>query len=37
MGWTGIGLPDAVGGSGLGIGAAVPVLESMGARSWVRR
>jgi acyl-CoA dehydrogenase len=30
MGWTGIGLPDAVGGSGLDIGAAVPVLESMG-------
>jgi len=30
MGWTGIGLPEAVGGSGLDIGAAVPVLESMG-------
>jgi alkylation response protein AidB-like acyl-CoA dehydrogenase len=29
MGWTGIGLPEAVGGS-LGIGAAVPVIESMG-------
>lgn len=30
MGWTGIGLPPACGGAGLGIGAAVPVLESMG-------
>lgn len=30
MGWTGLGLPERVGGSGLGIGAAVPVLESMG-------
>ncbi|MFK7828986.1 MAG: acyl-CoA dehydrogenase family protein [Congregibacter sp.] len=30
MGWTGIGLPESVGGAGLGIGAAVPVLESMG-------
>jgi alkylation response protein AidB-like acyl-CoA dehydrogenase len=30
MGWTGIGLAEAVGGSGLDIGAAVPVLESMG-------
>lgn len=30
MGWTGIGLPESVGGSGLGIGAAVPVFESMG-------
>ncbi|GAB5413261.1 MAG: acyl-CoA dehydrogenase family protein [Congregibacter sp.] len=30
MGWTGIGLPEHLGGSGLGIGAAVPVLESMG-------
>lgn len=30
MGWTGIGLPESAGGAGLGIGAAVPVLESMG-------
>jgi len=30
MGWTGIGIPEAAGGAGLGIGAAVPVLESMG-------
>lgn len=30
MGWTGIGLDEVSGGSGLGIGAAVAVLESMG-------
>jgi alkylation response protein AidB-like acyl-CoA dehydrogenase len=30
MGWCGIGLPESAGGSGLGIGAAVPVFESMG-------
>jgi acyl-CoA dehydrogenase len=30
MGWSGIGLPESAGGAGLGIGAAVPVLESMG-------
>lgn len=30
MGWTGIGLSENLGGSGLGIGAAVPVFESMG-------
>lgn len=30
MGWTGIGLSEAVGGAGMGIGAAIPVLESMG-------
>lgn len=30
MGWTGIGLPEALGGAGLGIGAAVPVAESLG-------
>ena len=30
MGWTGIGVDEAFGGAGLGIGAAVPVLESMG-------
>jgi len=30
MGWTGIGIAEEHGGSGLSIGAAVPVLESMG-------
>lgn len=30
MGWTGVGLPESVGGSGLEFGAAVPLLESMG-------
>ncbi len=30
MGWTGIGLPEELGGAGLGIGAAVPVAESLG-------
>ncbi|EAQ98476.1 Acyl-CoA dehydrogenase [Congregibacter litoralis KT71] len=30
MGWTGIGLPEELGGSGLSIGAAVPVAESLG-------
>lgn len=30
MGWTGIGISDDLGGSGLGIDAAIPVLESMG-------
>jgi alkylation response protein AidB-like acyl-CoA dehydrogenase len=30
MGWTGIGLPESLGGSGLGIAAAVPVFERMG-------
>ena len=30
MGWTGIALPEACGGSGLGIPGAVPVIESMG-------
>jgi acyl-CoA dehydrogenase len=30
LGWTGISLPDSCGGSGLGIGAVVPVVESMG-------
>ncbi len=30
MGWVGIGVGEDHGGAGLGIGAAVPVLESMG-------
>lgn len=30
LGWCGISLPEACGGSGLGIGALVPVVESMG-------
>jgi alkylation response protein AidB-like acyl-CoA dehydrogenase len=30
LGWTGIALPEAVGGAGLGVAALVPVLESMG-------
>ena len=30
MGWTGIGVPETAGGSGLGIGAAVPLLEGLG-------
>jgi acyl-CoA dehydrogenase len=30
LGWTGIALPESVGGAGLGGGALVPVLESMG-------
>lgn len=30
LGWTGIGISDEVGGSGLDISAGVPVLESMG-------
>lgn len=30
MGWCGIGIPDALGGAGLGIDAAVPILECMG-------
>lgn len=30
LGWPGIALPEAVGGSGLGVGALVPVVESMG-------
>lgn len=30
MGWTGIGVPEQFVGAGLGIGAAVPVAESMG-------
>jgi alkylation response protein AidB-like acyl-CoA dehydrogenase len=30
LGWTGITLPEAFGGSGLGVAALVPVLEAMG-------
>ena len=30
LGWTGITIPEKFGGSGLGIGALVPVVESMG-------
>lgn len=30
LGWTGIALPEAYGGSGLGLAAAVPVVEPLG-------
>lgn len=30
LGWCGIALPEAVGGSGLGVSALVPVVEAMG-------
>lgn len=30
LGWTGIALPETVGGSALGIGAVVPVVEALG-------
>lgn len=30
LGWTGIALPESAGGAGLGVGALVPVFESMG-------
>ena len=30
LGWTGIALPESVGGVGLGMGALVPVVECMG-------
>ncbi|MDA8752659.1 acyl-CoA/acyl-ACP dehydrogenase [Halieaceae bacterium] len=30
LGWAGIALPEAVGGSGLGVAAVVPVAESLG-------
>ena len=30
LGWTGINLPESVGGSGLGIAALIPVVEAMG-------
>ncbi len=32
LGWTGIALPESCGGSGLGIGALVPVVEVHGPR-----
>ena len=30
LGWTGIAIPEAFGGSGLGVSALVPVVEAMG-------
>jgi len=30
LGWTGIALPEQVGGSGLGVGSVIPVVEAMG-------
>jgi alkylation response protein AidB-like acyl-CoA dehydrogenase len=30
LGWTGIALPELYGGSGMGIGATIPLVESMG-------
>lgn len=30
LGWSGIALPESVGGSGLGVGAIVPVIEALG-------
>ncbi len=30
LGWTGINLPESVGGAGLGVGTLVPVVEAMG-------
>ena len=30
LGWTGIALPEQVGGAGLGLGALIPVVEAMG-------
>ena len=36
MGWTGIALPDSVGGAGMGVGSAVPVFEALGGGLWVR-
>lgn len=30
LGWVGLTLPETVGGAGLGIGSAVPILEAMG-------
>jgi alkylation response protein AidB-like acyl-CoA dehydrogenase len=32
MGWTGLALPESVGGSDFGLGALVPLFESMGKR-----
>ncbi len=31
MGWAGISLPDTFGGSGMGVGSAVPVFEALGS------
>lgn len=31
LGWTGIALPESVGGSAMGVGSVVPVVESLGA------
>lgn len=31
LGWTGIALPESVGGSALGVGSVVPVIEALGA------
>lgn len=30
LGWTGVTVPEALGGAGLGVGALVPVIERMG-------
>ena len=30
LGWTGIALPEHVGGAGLGVAALIPVIEAMG-------
>ena len=30
LGWTGIAVPESFGGSGLGLGSIVPLVESMG-------
>jgi len=30
LGWTGIAIPESCGGSGLGVGTVVPVVEAMG-------
>ena len=30
LGWTGIALPERVGGAGLGVAALIPVVEAMG-------
>lgn len=31
LGWTGIALPESVGGSAMGVGSVVPVVEALGA------
>ena len=30
LGWTGLALPEQYGGSGMGVGATIPLVESMG-------